>query len=100
MLLEIEKYNEDIFQQTMNFWYEFDNESHTNISTGYKLIYREIGRLPLFLNGWIGNFYTFFLQNVIEYEQNYVNFLIDEQYDKTIKKMSKLQSNKIYLHIK
>lgn len=99
MLLEIEKYDEDIFQQAMNFWYEFDNESHTNISTDYKLIYREIGRLPLFLNGWIGKFYTFFLQNVIEYEQDYVNFLIDEQYDTTIKKMSKLQSNRIHLHI-
>lgn len=100
MLLEIEKYDENIFQQALNFWYEFDNESHTNISPDYKLIYKEIRRMPLFLNGWIGKFYTFFLQNVIEYEQDYVNFLIDEQYDTTIKKMSKLQSNKIYLHIK
>ena len=100
MLLEIEKYNKDIFQQALNFWYEFDNESHSNISTDYKLIYKEIGRMPLFLNGWIGKFYTFFLKNVIEYEQDYINFLIDEQYDSTIRKMSELQSNKIHLHIK
>ena len=99
MLLEIEKSEKDIFQQAMNFWYEFDNESHTNISTDYKLIYKEIGRMPLFLNGWIGKFYTFFLQNVIEYEQEYINFLIYEKYDTAINKMSELQSNRIYLHI-
>jgi hypothetical protein len=46
MLLEIEKSEKDIFQQAMNFWYEFDNESHTNISTDYKPIYKEIGRVP------------------------------------------------------
>jgi len=86
MLLEIEKYDEDIFQQATNFWYEFDNESHINISTDYKRIYKEIEKMPLFLNEWIGKFYTFFLQNVIEYEQDYVNFLINKQYDTTIKK--------------
>jgi hypothetical protein len=55
MLLEIEKYEENIFQQALNFWYEFDNESHTNISTDYKLVYKGIRRMPLFLNlnGWI-----------------------------------------------
>ena len=98
-MLEIEKSEKDIFQQAMNFWYEFDDESHTNISTDYKLIYKEIRRMPLFLNGWIGKFYTFFLQNVIEYEQEYINFLIYEKYDTAIKKMSELQSNRIYLHI-
>jgi len=38
MLLELEKYKEDIFQQAINFWYNLDNESQVNISNGYKLI--------------------------------------------------------------
>jgi hypothetical protein len=99
MLLEIEKYDENIFQQAINFWSEFDNESHKNISLEYKLVYKEIEKMPLFLNGWIGKFYTFFQQNVIEYEQDYINFLIQGKYDTAIKKMSELQSNRIKLHI-
>lgn len=100
MLLEIEKYDdENIFLQAINFWSEFDNESHLNISPNYKFIYKEIERMPLFLNGWIGKFYTFFLQNVIEYERDYINFLIRDKYDALIKKMSEIQSNRIILHI-
>ncbi|MGE0243972.1 MAG: hypothetical protein AB7F53_09145, partial [Nitrososphaeraceae archaeon] len=72
-------------QQAMNFWYDLDNESHVNISNDNKLIYRELERMPLFLNGWIGRFYSFFLQNAIGYEQDYINFLINERYDITIK---------------
>jgi hypothetical protein len=83
----------------MNFWYNFDNESHVNISNDYKLIFRELKRMLLFLNGWIGRFYSFFLQNAIGYEQDYINFLINERYNIIIKKLSKLQSNRIYFHI-
>jgi hypothetical protein len=60
MLLELEKYEEDIFQQAMIFWYDLDNESHVNISNDNKLIYRELERMSLFLNGCIGRFYSFF----------------------------------------
>jgi hypothetical protein len=48
------------FLQAINFWSEFGNELYLNISPDYKLIYKEIERIPLFLNGWIGKFYTFF----------------------------------------
>jgi hypothetical protein len=49
----------------MNFWYNLDNKSQVNISNGYKLIFRELEKMPLFLDGWIRRFYRFFLQNAM-----------------------------------
>lgn len=82
MLLELEKYKEDIFQQAINFWYNLDNESQVNISNGYKLILENWKECHYFwMDGWIRIFYRFFLQNAIGYEQDYINFLINERYN-------------------
>ena len=99
MFLEIEKFNKGIFQEAMNFWYDFDNETHIQTSDEFNKIYIEIGKVPPVLDGWIGTFYYLYLQNPIDYEQEYMNFILNKNFKPTIEKMSSLIRNKIMSHI-
>ena len=70
MFLEFEKANEGIFQEAMYFWYDFDNETHIQISDEYTKIYMKIGEITPFLDGWVGKFYDFYLQQNIKDDKN------------------------------
>src|SRR5688572_6763621 len=83
----------------MNFWYDFDNETHIQTSDEFNKIYIEIGKVLPVLDGWIGTFYYLYLQNPINYDQEYMNFISSKNFKSTIEKMSSLIRNQIMSHI-
>jgi hypothetical protein len=60
VFLEFEKANEGTFQEAMNFWYDFDNETHIQTTNEFTKIYMKIGKILPFLDGWVRKFYYFY----------------------------------------